>query len=153
MKRVLDFMVNNKYFIIVFSVLVFGLKLVSDKYDLPGGYLPILTTLKTIFLVLFITCMVHVLSFFVFALVSKGKPAPWWEKQGKNRKDPEENLLFKTYFQSLVVSIPLAVYGLLIYLAVYASWQNIVMVMLGFAIVRILNYSQNRMKSGLERDI
>lgn len=146
-------MINNKYFIIVFSVLVFGLKLMSDKYELPGGYLPVLTTLKTIFLVLFIACMVHVLSFFVFALVSKGKSEPWWEKQENNRKDPEENLFLKGYVQSLVVSIPLAAYGLLIYLAVYASWENILTVMIGFTIVRILNYSQNRKKSGLERDV
>ena len=146
-------MVNNKYFIIVFSVLVFTLKLVSDKYDLPAQYLPILTTLETIFLLVFIACMLHVLSFFVFVLVSRDKPEPWWENQENNRKDPEENLFLKTYVQSLVVSIPLAVYGLLIYLAVYTSWQNILTVMLGFAIVRILNYFQNRKKSGLERDV
>src|SRR6478735_12540057 len=105
MKRVLDFLMNNKYFIIVFSVFVFGLKLVSDKYTLPGQYQPILATLKAIFLVVFITCFTHMLLVFVFALVRSKKSEPWWESRENNRKDPEENIFLKVFSEGLLVSI------------------------------------------------
>jgi hypothetical protein len=151
MKRVLDFIMNNKYFIIVFSVVVFGFKLVFDKYELPGQYLPVLATLEAVFLIVLITCLVHVLSFFVFALVSGKKPEPWWDNLENNRKSSKENIFSKAFSQGLIVSIPLAVYGVLIYVAVYASWQNILTIMFGFAITRLINYFQNRKKSDLQQ--
>jgi hypothetical protein len=152
MKRVLDFLMNNKYFIIAFSALVFGLKFVFDKYNLPARYLPVLAILETVFQLVFITCLVHVFSVFVLAFVLKNKSEPWWEKE-TDRNDPDKNRWLMAFSDGLLVSLPLVVYGSLIYLAVYTSWQNIFTCILGFAIVRILTYFQNRKKSGLEGDV
>jgi uncharacterized protein YacL len=153
MRRVLDFMMNNKYFIIVFAVVVFGFKLLLDNYNWPNNYLPIFTTLRTVFLTVFVTSIVHVISFFVFALVTRNKSEHWWEHLENRSKAVKKVDLLKTYTQGLIVSIPLAVYGTLVYFAVFQPWKSILTFALAFAITRIITYFQNNIKQRSQRDL
>jgi hypothetical protein len=152
MKRVSEFLMN-KYFIIAFPVVVFGLRLFCDKYDISGKHQPFIATAKTVFLVSVVACFVHVLSFFVFVLLTKDKSEPWWETLENKPDGPGENLLLNTYAGALVVTIPFAVYGILIYLAAFTSWQNILACTIAFAITRIINYFQNRKKLTSQRGV
>jgi hypothetical protein len=143
---------NNKYFIIVFAVIVFGLKLLLTNYDMPDKYKPFWAALKTVFLIVFITSVVYVLSFFVVALVTKDKSKYWWENLERKRNDTGKQNLRNIYIQLLVVFIPIAVYSTLVYLAVFVSWKNILTVAIAFAIILIVNYFQNTKKHRLPQD-
>jgi hypothetical protein len=151
MKRVTSLMMNNNYFILAFAVVVFGLKLILDDYEIPGKYVPVFAGLKTVFLIVFIACFLYVLSFFVFVLVTKNKANHGWENLENREKEDKREKLLKIYMQGLLISIPFTLYGLMIYLAAYQTWRQVLVFVVAFVIIRIINHFQKN-KNHLQQD-
>ncbi|HEX8333109.1 MAG TPA: hypothetical protein VF622_10825 [Segetibacter sp.] len=148
MKRVLDLMMTNKYFIFAFTLIVFGTKLLLDKYDIIKKYHSVFDLLKAALLIVAIACFLHILSVFAFAFLSKNKSEPWWEKLENKAKEQRKNNRLELYFQGLTTSIPLALYTMFIYLAVFHSWKHFLMIVIGFAGIRLINHFKTIKSNG-----
>jgi hypothetical protein len=90
--------------------------------------------------------MLHVLSLFIIAFLSKNKPAQRSEDFLRNEKETAGERLKKMYTQALPVSIPVAVYGSIVYLAVFHPWKTILIFMIVFVVSFTIDYFQNNRK-------
>ncbi len=151
MKRLLDFMMNNKFFLIVFAIVVFGLKFFLGNYAIPDKFLPLISILKKVFLIVFIFSVLYVLVFFVLALASGKKSEHWWDSLDGKKTD--NSGLLKLYVQALMVAIPVAIYGTLIYLAVFQSWKSILTFIIAFIISRMVYQFQQKRRESFQRNV
>ena len=145
MKRVVDFLMKNNYAIVVFAVAVFGIKLLFDYYTIPEEYLPWFDTLEMVFLTVFIAAVVNFFSIFIIAWATRRQPEHWWEKKrGLGEK------LLNIYTQSLIVSIPVIIYGTFLYFALFVSWRDILVYAAIFIIGRFISHWQASKKQRLQ---
>ena len=117
----------NRYFIISFAVVAFGLRFLSENNDISENYFSFPPAINTIFLIIYIAAILNVLTFFVIALVTKSKQERWWESLDKAQKVSKREQLLQIYIQSLVITLSfvVVVYGTMIYLAISGTWRTI----------------------------
>ncbi|MFT3822804.1 MAG: hypothetical protein QM731_02745 [Chitinophagaceae bacterium] len=149
MKTVL-ILTMNRYFIIAFSVIAFGLRFLSEYYNLPGQSFPFFASVKMIFFTVYIIATLNVLSFIVIAFLTKKRSASWWEMVDDQAKDLRKENLLQIYIYSLMISFIIVAYGTIVYLAAVEKWTTIFTIAITVIVGSIIDYFRTYKKQRIQ---
>ncbi len=134
--------------ILIIAAIAFGLKALLAESTVPREMHVTVEALKTILLWLFFGALLHIATIIVFSFLNRNKRKNWWDGE------PGEKILDDLaywYGRALVVSLPLALFGGIIYMAVFRSWGSILMISVWVGVMWGVQYYKKRKGNGVTR--
>ncbi len=141
MKKALNIMMNNKYFLLIFCCLCFFLKFLFDQYGIPQTLSLGIPVVKMAFWITLGICASHFILLLILSLVWKNKKEEWWEAKEDHKSS---NKIVDFLFKSLVISIPVMMYCIPVYFALTQSWRMIFFMTAIIAIGTLVDRFNNR---------
>lgn len=149
MKRILYLSITHKYILLVFFGALLLVKFMLEKIGIPASLQQTADVVTNFLYWIYAAAMINLIIFLLAVLITGNRKEEWWEKTNTSTDNTKEKLL-GFWVKSLVVTIPVALYGSLFYVILQSDWGSIGILVAIIAIAYLVNMKKKKTVSNTE---
>jgi hypothetical protein len=148
MKRILYLSITHKYGLLIALGLILLIKFIQENVAIPASLHPTMKSASLILYWIYAAAMINLIIFLLVILLTGNKKdewKEWWEKSYYSSLNKTREKLLSLWVKTMIVTIPVAIYGSLFYGIIESGWVPIAILVIIATAGRLL--SMNRKKT------